>query len=174
MILAWIVAINSTSNEEFPVKTLEDQQKICVAFIRLISTLVVLGHCAICKYIYQNWMEGVINERKESSPSVQIVPQSSHWSLLLSMLPCRSPVDAFCTRKRMQGTQERPCKSSALYSMYREAHNHGTRKLHPNTHSASPVTTHSQKSMQSNYYTHSHNVRKKNTTVHISRLYIFN
>ena len=90
------------------------------------------------------------------------------------MLPCRSPVavDAFCTRKRMQGTQERPCKSSVLYSMYREAHNHGTRKLHPNTHSASPVTTHSQKSMQSNYYTHSHNVRKK-IQLYISRDYIY-
>ena len=58
--MAWVVAINSTSNEKFLVKTLEDQQKIGVAFIRLISTLVVLGHCAICKYIYQNWMEGVL------------------------------------------------------------------------------------------------------------------
>ena len=55
----WAVVINNTSNEEFPVKTLEDQQKACVAFIRLISTLGVLDHCAICKYIYQNWMEGV-------------------------------------------------------------------------------------------------------------------
>ena len=49
-----VVTINSTSNEKFLVKTLEDQQKICVAFIKLISTRVVLGHCAICKYIYQN------------------------------------------------------------------------------------------------------------------------
>jgi len=38
---------------------LEDQQKVCVAFIRLISTLGALGHCAIWKYINQNWMEGV-------------------------------------------------------------------------------------------------------------------
>ena len=43
----WAVVINNTSNEEFPVKTLEDQQKACVAFIRLISTLGVLSHCAI-------------------------------------------------------------------------------------------------------------------------------
>jgi hypothetical protein len=53
------MAINSTRNEEFPVKTLEDQQKVYVAFIRLISTLGALGHCAIWKYINQNWMEGV-------------------------------------------------------------------------------------------------------------------
>ena len=52
--IGMVVTINSTSNEKFPVKTLEDQQKICVAFIKLISTRVVLGHCAICKYIYQN------------------------------------------------------------------------------------------------------------------------
>jgi len=54
------VTINSTRNEEFPVKTLEDQQKVYVAFIKLISTLGALGHCAIWKYINQNWMEGVI------------------------------------------------------------------------------------------------------------------
>ena len=56
----WAVVINNTSNEEFPVKTLEDQQKVYVAFIRLISTLGALGHCAISKHIYQSWMEGVI------------------------------------------------------------------------------------------------------------------
>ena len=56
----WAVVINNTSNEKFPVKILEDQQKACVAFIRLISTLGVLSHCAIWKYIYQNRMEGVI------------------------------------------------------------------------------------------------------------------
>ena len=39
MLLTWVVAINSTRNEEFPVKTLEDQQKVYVAFMRLISTL---------------------------------------------------------------------------------------------------------------------------------------
>jgi len=54
------VTINSTRNEEFPVKTLEDQQKVYVAFMKLISTLGALGHCAIWKYINQNWMEGVI------------------------------------------------------------------------------------------------------------------
>ena len=36
------MATNSTSNKEFPVKTLENQQKVSVAFIRLISTLEVL------------------------------------------------------------------------------------------------------------------------------------
>ena len=59
MLLTWVVAINSTRNEEFLVKTLEDQQKIYVVFIRLISTLGALGHYAIWKYINQNWMEGV-------------------------------------------------------------------------------------------------------------------
>ena len=42
-----IVAINSTRNEEFPVKILEDQQKVYVAFIRLINTFGALGHCVI-------------------------------------------------------------------------------------------------------------------------------
>ena len=54
------MAINSTRNEKFPVKTLEDQQKVYVVFIRLISTLGALDHCVIWKYINQNWMEGVI------------------------------------------------------------------------------------------------------------------
>ena len=54
------MAINSIRNEEFPVKTLEDQQKIYVAFMRLISTLDAFGHCAIWKYIYHTWMEGVV------------------------------------------------------------------------------------------------------------------
>jgi hypothetical protein len=45
---------NSTRNEEFLVKTLEDQQKIYVVFMRLISTLGALDHCAIWKYINQN------------------------------------------------------------------------------------------------------------------------
>ena len=35
-------------------------KKVYVAFIRLISTLGALGHCAIWKYIKQNWMEGVV------------------------------------------------------------------------------------------------------------------
>ena len=34
-------------------------KKVYVAFIRLISTLGALGHCAIWKCINQNWMEGV-------------------------------------------------------------------------------------------------------------------
>ena len=54
------MAINSTRNEKFPVKTLEDQQKVYVAFIRLISTLGALDHCIIWKYINQNWIERVL------------------------------------------------------------------------------------------------------------------
>ena len=54
------VAINSTSYKKFPVKTLEDQQKVYVAFIRLISTLGALDHCIIWKYINQNWIERVL------------------------------------------------------------------------------------------------------------------
>jgi len=65
--LAWVVAINSIRNEEFPVKTLEDQQKVYVVFMRLISTLGALGHCAIWKYINQNWMEGVKQNAKQNS-----------------------------------------------------------------------------------------------------------
>ena len=61
------MAINSTRNEEFPVKTLEDQQKVYVVFMRLISTLGALGHCAIWKYINQNWMEGVKQNAKQNS-----------------------------------------------------------------------------------------------------------
>ena len=57
----WAVVINNTSNEEFPVKTLEDQHKVYVVFMRLISTLGVLDHCAIWKYIYHTWMEGVLH-----------------------------------------------------------------------------------------------------------------
>ena len=68
--MARAVAINNTSNEEFPVKTLEDQQKVCVAFIRLISTLGALGHCAIWKYIYHTWMEGVYNKLPQDPMSV--------------------------------------------------------------------------------------------------------
>ena len=41
LLLAWVVTINSTSYKEIPVKTLEDQQKNSIAFIRLISTLMV-------------------------------------------------------------------------------------------------------------------------------------
>ena len=54
------MTINSTRNEEFLVKTLEDQQKVYVAFIRLISTLDALDHCVIWKYINQNWIERVL------------------------------------------------------------------------------------------------------------------
>ena len=60
MLLGWDVAINSTSNKEFPVKILEGQQKVYVAF-RLISTLGALDHYTIWKYIYQKWMEGVLD-----------------------------------------------------------------------------------------------------------------
>ena len=70
MLLAWVVAINSTRNEEFLVKTLEDQQKVYVAFMRLISTLGALGHCAIWKYIYHTWMEGVYNKLPQDPMSV--------------------------------------------------------------------------------------------------------
>jgi len=65
LLLAWIVTINSTRNEEFPVKTLEDQQKVYVAFMRLINTLGALGHCAIWKYIYHAWMEGVLYKEEK-------------------------------------------------------------------------------------------------------------
>ena len=65
MLLAWVVAINSTRNEEFLVKTLEDQQKVYVAFMRLISTLGALGHYATCKYIYYTWMEGVLYKEEK-------------------------------------------------------------------------------------------------------------
>ena len=57
--LAWAVTINSNSNEELSFKTLKNQQKIYIAFIRLIDTLCILDHCAIWKYIYQNWMERI-------------------------------------------------------------------------------------------------------------------
>ena len=53
------MAINSNRNEKFSVKTFDDQQKVYVAFMRLISTLDALGHCVIWKYIYHTWMEGV-------------------------------------------------------------------------------------------------------------------
>ena len=54
------MAINNTRNEKFSVKTLEDQQKVYVAFIRLINTLGALDHYAIWKYINQNWIERVL------------------------------------------------------------------------------------------------------------------
>ena len=69
MLLTWVVAINSTRNEEFLVKTLEDQQKVYVAFMRLISTLGAFGHCAIWKYIYiLGWREYFLKDlvRKDS------------------------------------------------------------------------------------------------------------
>ena len=65
------MATNNTSNKEFPVKTLENQQKVSVAFIRLISTLEVLvivtyGNISIktvwreyidkCRQIYKSGM----------------------------------------------------------------------------------------------------------------------
>ena len=45
--LAWAVTINSNSNEELSFKTLKNQQKIYIAFIRLIDTLDALSYCAI-------------------------------------------------------------------------------------------------------------------------------
>jgi len=54
------MAINSTSNEEFPVKTLEDQQKSMCCIYYMISKVIFLGHCVKVKYSYQNKMEGVI------------------------------------------------------------------------------------------------------------------
>ena len=54
------MAINSTRNEEFLIKTLEDQQKVYIAFMRLIITLGALGHCVIWKYsifIILGWRE---------------------------------------------------------------------------------------------------------------------
>jgi len=63
--LAWVVTINSTRNEEFLAKTLEDQQKVYVAFMRLIITFGALGHCAIWKYIYHAWMEGVLYKEEK-------------------------------------------------------------------------------------------------------------
>ena len=50
------VAINSSRNNEFLVKILEDQQKVYVALMRLISTLGALGHCAM--EIYLLYLDG--------------------------------------------------------------------------------------------------------------------
>ena len=47
LLLAWIVTINNTRNDEFLVKILEDQQKVYIAFMRLISILDFLDHYAI-------------------------------------------------------------------------------------------------------------------------------
>ena len=58
--MAWAVAINSTSNEEFPVKALEDQQKSPCCIYYMISKVIFLGLCVKIKYSYQNRMEGVI------------------------------------------------------------------------------------------------------------------
>ena len=60
--MAWAVAINSTSNEKFPVKALEDQQKNPCCIYYMICKVIFLGHCAIWKYIYQSWMEGVVGK----------------------------------------------------------------------------------------------------------------
>ena len=49
-------------------------KKMYVAFIRLINTLGALGHCAIWKYIYQNWMEGVFTDIDYQS--------STKWSII--------------------------------------------------------------------------------------------
>ena len=59
MQLAWAMSINSTSNEEFPVKILEDQQKSLYCIYYMISKVIFLGHCVKVKYSYQTIMEGV-------------------------------------------------------------------------------------------------------------------
>ena len=57
--MSWAVAINSTSNEGFPVKRLEDQQKSLCCIYYMISKVIFFGHCVKVKYSYQNRMEGV-------------------------------------------------------------------------------------------------------------------
>jgi len=44
---------NSTSNEEFPVKALEDQQKSPCCIYYMISKVIFLGLCVKMKYSYQ-------------------------------------------------------------------------------------------------------------------------
>ena len=51
--MAWAVAINSTSNEEFLVKALEDQQTSLCCIYYMISKVIFLGHCVKMKYSYQ-------------------------------------------------------------------------------------------------------------------------
>ena len=87
MLLACAIAINIISNKEFSIKPLEDQQKVCVAFIRLISTLGALGHCVIRKYIYQNWMERV---------SALTVLSIQSLSLFLPLMCCWICSDSHC------------------------------------------------------------------------------
>ena len=59
LLLAWAMAINSASNEEFPVKALVDQQKSLCCIYYMISKVIFLSHCVKVKYSYQKWMEGV-------------------------------------------------------------------------------------------------------------------
>jgi len=66
--MAWAVAINSTSNEEFPVKALEDQQKSPCCIYYMISKVIFLGHCVKMKYSYQKRTEEV--REKKSLPKV--------------------------------------------------------------------------------------------------------
>jgi len=47
------MAINSTSNEEFPVMTLEGQLKSLCCIYYMISKVVFLGHCVKVKQDYQ-------------------------------------------------------------------------------------------------------------------------
>ena len=51
--MAWAVAINSTSNEEFPVKALEDQQKSPCCIYYMISKVIFFDLCVKMKYSYQ-------------------------------------------------------------------------------------------------------------------------
>jgi len=43
--MAWALAINNISNEEFPVKSLEDQQKSPCCIYYMISKIISLDHC---------------------------------------------------------------------------------------------------------------------------------
>ena len=57
MLLVWVVAINSTRNEKFTIKTLEDQRKIYIVFMRLISTLGIPW--SLCHMeIYLSYLDG--------------------------------------------------------------------------------------------------------------------
>jgi len=53
LLLTWAAAINSTSNEEFSVKTLKDQQKSLYCIYYMISKVIFFGHyCVKVKYSY--------------------------------------------------------------------------------------------------------------------------
>ena len=63
--------INSTSNEEFSVKILEDQQKVYVAFIRLISTFGALW--SLCHIeIYLSKLDGGRSWQRSKDPTARV------------------------------------------------------------------------------------------------------